>query len=201
MEVPESFCFEIVCDRYQVLLFCMCTFPKAVIFYMTDAPKCCCFACARYGDEDRIVTMVGLMQALVSVVQASQDALRSIIVGRHKFVFLVREQLILVGVVSSAESCQQMFHQLTYVYSQLLSVLTHSQLVRIFKDRRNYDLRRMLTGAEKFFNNLLDLMDHDPSFLLGAVRCLPLDSSVRDIVAQSIAQHAKVKVNQYNYAI
>lgn len=154
-----------------------------------------CFVCDRYGDEDRIVTMVGLMQALVSVVQARQDALRCIIVGRHKFVFLVREHLILVGVVSSHESSQQMLLQLNYVYSQLLSVLTHSQLVRIFKHRRNYDLRRMLTGAEKFFGNLLDLMDHDPSFLLGAVRCLPLDTSVRDIVAQSIAQHAKVKVS------
>ena len=139
------------------------------------------------------------MQALVSVIQSRQDSLRCIVVGQHKFVFLVREHLILVGVVSSHESCQQMLLQLNYVYSQLLSVLTYSQLVRIFKHRRNYDLRRMLTGAEKFFSNLLDLMDYDPSFLLGAVRCLPLDTAVRDVVAQSIAQHAKVKVTAVSY--
>ena len=80
------------------------------------------------------------------------------------------------------------------IHFQVLSVLTYSQLSRIFKQRHNYDLRRLLTGAEKFFDNLLDLMDCDASFLLSAVRCLPLDSHVRDIISQSIAQHAKVKV-------
>ena len=78
--------------------------------------------------------------------------------------------------------------------SQVISVLTHSSLTKIFKQRRNYDLRRLLTGAEKFFDNLLNLMDTEPGLLLTAVRCLPLDSAVREIIAQSIVQNAKVKV-------
>ena len=77
---------------------------------------------------------------------------------------------------------------------QVLSVLTHSTLVRTFKAHRNFDLRRPLSGAEKFFDNLLNLMDVEPGLLLTSVRCLPLDSSVRDIVSQTIVQHAKVKV-------
>lgn len=90
--------------------------------------------------------------------------------------------------------------QLTHVYHQILSVLTHKQLERIMNQRGNYDLRRLLggninysrfcilfciyqiynyphkfhnffpiIGTEKFIDSLLDLMDHEPSVLLGAV--------------------------------
>ena len=148
----------------------------------------------RYGDEDRLVTLMGVMQAMVSVVQASKDNLRCMTAGRHKFVFLTREHLVLVAVSSTQESLAQVMLQLNYVYNQIISVLTLSQLCRIFEQRRNYDLRRLLTGAEKFVDNLMTLLEVDPSFLLGAVRCLPLESSVRDTIAQSIVQHAKVKV-------
>lgn len=65
---------------------------------------------------------------------------------------------------------------------------------RIFEQRHNYDLRRLLTGAERFMDNLIDMMQVDAGFLLGAVRCLPLPGSVRDTITQSIVQHCKVKV-------
>lgn len=153
-----------------------------------------CFL-SRHGNEDKLVTIMGVMQALVSFVQDSKDSIRSIVAGDHKFVFLTRDHLVLVAVSGGTDSSSQLIHQLTYVYNQILSVLTHSQLARIFKERRNYDLRRLLTGAEKFVDNLLNMMDVDPSFMLGAVRCLPLDSSVRDTVAQTIVQYAKTKVS------
>ncbi len=109
--------------------------------------------------------------------------------------FLVRDHLILVGVINTKKYVHWILLQLNYVYNQALSVLPFSQLSRIFKQSRDYDLRRLLTGAEKFLDNLLSLMDIEPSFLLGAVRCLLLDSHVRDTIAQSIIQHAKVKVS------
>ena len=152
----------------------------------------------RYGTEDKLVTLMGVMQALISVVQDNKDLLRCIVAAQHKFVFLVREQLLLVGVVSSTESLAQVLLQLNYLYNQVLSVLTYSQLARIFKQRRNYDLRRLLTGAEKFLDNLLNLMDRDPCFFLSGIRCLPLESNVRDIISQSIVQHAKVKVSKWD---
>lgn len=138
---------------------------------------------------------MGVMQALVSFVQDAEDSIRCITAGKHKYVFLYRDHLILVAVAQSHESYHQLLFQLTYVYNQIISVLTYSQLSRIFKQRRNYDLRRLLSGAEKFIDNLLNLMDHEPSFLLGAVRCLPLANSVRDVIAQTIVQHAKVQVS------
>jgi hypothetical protein len=137
---------------------------------------------------------MGVMQALISFVQVSQDSLRVVITGEHKIVFVVREHLILVGVTKGADSTQQMVLQLSYVYNQVLSVLTFSTLHKVFKQRRNYDLRRLLSGAEKFIDSLLNMMDSEPSFMLGAVRCLPLDSAIREMIAQSIVQHARVRV-------
>ncbi|XP_070535609.1 vacuolar fusion protein MON1 homolog A-like [Ptychodera flava] len=162
---------------------------KKHIFILSEAGKP---IYSRYGAEDRLVTLMGVMQALVSFVQADKNSIRSITAGDHKFIFLVRLPLILVAVSSTQESPQQLIVQLTYVYNQIVSVLTFSQLNRIFQQRRNYDLRRLLTGTEKFIDNLLKLIDTDPSFLLQAVRCLPMSSTVRDIIAQSM-HSAKVR--------
>lgn len=43
---------------------------------------------------------------------------------------------------------------------------------------------RLLGGTEKFIDSLLDMFDTNPSFFLGAVRCLPLQSSVREKIGQ-----------------
>ena len=149
----------------------------------------------RNGNEEKLVTLMGVMQALVSVIQDGKDTLRCIVAGKHKFVFMIREHVILVASANTHETIQQITLQLTYIYNQVLSVLTYTQLARIFKERHNYDLRRLLTGAEKFLDNLMTMMETDPSCLLGAVNCLSLDSSIRDIIAQAIAQHAKLKAS------
>lgn len=64
------------------------------------------------GDEDKLNTLFGLLQALVSVVQASDDSMKSITVKNTKFVFLVRSPLILVNVNKSKRSEQQILNQL-----------------------------------------------------------------------------------------
>lgn len=65
------------------------------------------------GDEDKLNTLFGLLQALVSVVQSGDDSIKSITVKNMKFVFLVRSPLILVGVNKSKRSEQQILNQLT----------------------------------------------------------------------------------------
>ncbi|XP_049963709.1 vacuolar fusion protein MON1 homolog A [Schistocerca serialis cubense] len=143
---------------------------------------------SRYGSEDKLVTIFGVMQALVSFVQANQDTIRSIHAGKTKFVFLLKGPIILVSVSRTEENVSQLVLQLTYVYNQIVSVLTSSQLTRIYEQRRNYDLRRLLAGAERLIDHLLNFMEREPAFLLGAVKCLPLTASVRDAVTQTIIQ-------------
>lgn len=64
----------------------------------------------------------------------------------------------------------QLAIQLNYVYNQILSVLTHTQLTQIFEKIPGYDLRYLLQGSEKFVDNILNMMDKDPSFTIGGVR-------------------------------
>eukprot|EP00053_Salpingoeca_punica_P013013 m.117070 g.117070 ORF g.117070 m.117070 type:complete len:541 (-) comp16087_c0_seq2:294-1916(-) len=147
---------------------------------------------SRYGSEDKLASIMGVMQALVSFVQEEKNQLRSFRAGQHTFVFSVRGPIILVAVACTGESEFHLSMQLNYVYNQILSVLTQSQLTRIFDQRINYDLRRMLSGTEKQMDNLLDMLDRNASFFLGAVRCLRMASSARDKIAQ-VLQASRIK--------
>ncbi|XP_068624080.1 vacuolar fusion protein MON1 homolog [Battus philenor] len=142
---------------------------------------------SRYGNEDKLAGLCGVIQALVSVVEdQNQDILRYINTKDCKAVFLVKGPLILVAVSKSNESETQLVMQLTYAFNQIVSVLTLTQLNRIFEQRRNYDLRRLLAGAERLIDNLLIFMEKDPAFLLGAVRCLPLPEKARENITSAI---------------
>merc|ERR1719234_200257 len=184
---PESETFE---DAQETLV----TLPGNVwdahskhIFVISEAGKP---IYSLHGEEEHLVSLGGIMQALVSFVADSGDAIRSICAGKTQIVFLVKSPLILVAVSRAGLSAAQLTVQLTYIHNQILSTLTAVQLERIFVQRRNYDLRRMLQGSERLMTHLSQAMDSDPSFLLSAVRCLPLAASVRDNVSESIIRFA-----------
>ena len=139
-----------------------------------------------HGEEEMMVSLGGLMQALVSFVADSGDTIKCIKTGDTNIVFLVKSPLILVGVSSAGLQTAQLTVQLLYIHSQIVSVLTLTQLNRIFKQRRNYDLRRMLTGSERLITSLSANMDTDHSYFLSAVRCLPLATSTLDLVSETI---------------
>lgn len=66
-----------------------------------------------HGVEDKLATLCGVIQALVSVVQESQDIIMSIHAMGMKFVFLLKGPLILVAVSRRSLSVQQIQLQLT----------------------------------------------------------------------------------------
>lgn len=68
---------------------------------------------ALHGNEDKLATLFGVMQALVSVVQANQDSLISIHAAGIKFVFFVKSPLILVAATRKHLSVQQIQLKLT----------------------------------------------------------------------------------------
>jgi len=142
------------------------------------------------GSDEALVSLGGIMQALVSYVAASGDSIRSIRTGDKAVVFLSKPPLILVGVAGTSLPTSHLLTQLHYIHSQIVSVLTHTQLERIFTQRRNYDLRRMLSGSERLMSSLSAGMDTDPSYFLSSVRCLALPSSVRDVISESIIRFA-----------
>lgn len=64
---------------------------------------------------------MGVMQALVSFVQAGSDMIRSVHAGDTNFVFVVKGPLILVAVSKTLESVPQLTLQLTYVSLKTVS--------------------------------------------------------------------------------
>lgn len=70
---------------------------------------------ARYGNEEKLATTFGVMQALVSVIQSNNDVVRSVRTKGTEFVFLVKGPLILVAVSKTKESVSQIILQLTSV--------------------------------------------------------------------------------------
>ncbi|XP_060096046.1 vacuolar fusion protein MON1 homolog A [Heteronotia binoei] len=159
------------------------------VFVLSEAGKP---VYSRYGSEEALSSTMGVMMALVSFVEAQKNAIRSIHADGYKVVFVRRSPLVLVAVAQTQQSEQEIAQELLYIYYQILSLLTLTQLNRIFQQKQNYDLRRLLAGSERITDNLLDLMATDPSFLMGAARCLPMASGVRDIVSTCL-QQAKAK--------
>lgn len=156
------------------------------IFVFSDAGKP---IYSRYGTEEALSSLTGVMVALVAFIEATKDMIKSIHAAEgYKVVFIRRSPLIMVAVSHTRQSEQEVAKELLYVYYQIVSLLTLTQLNRIFEQKKNYDLRRLLSGSERITDNLLNLMDKDPSFLMCAVRCLPLTSSVRDMISSSLQQ-------------
>ncbi|KAK9873814.1 hypothetical protein WA026_002172 [Henosepilachna vigintioctopunctata] len=155
---------------------------------------------SRYGNEDKLAWLFGVMQTLVSFIQSNDDNLISISAGGINFVFSIKKPLILVAVSRKQESVQQLQNQLNYIYNQIASMLTTSKLIKIYEQRQNYDLRRLLTGVERLINHLLDFAEAEPAFLLGAVQCLSLSSSKRSNISSAIISSCS-KIKNIVFAI
>ncbi|KAF0310728.1 Protein SAND [Amphibalanus amphitrite] len=191
-------------------------------------------ATQRHGSEEQLVTLSGVMQALVSFVQDSGDSLRALRTGDRTIAFLSRPPLILVAVSRGPENVHQlnvqlfhMYYQIpsvcfshvyyqilsvcfshvyyqilsvflrrashvilsvcfSHVYYQILSVVTKSQLTRISEQRRNFDFRKLVSGAERFLDQLVAAVDARPDYLLQAVQCLRLEQAARDAVVSAV---------------
>ncbi|XP_069822628.1 vacuolar fusion protein MON1 homolog A isoform X2 [Dendropsophus ebraccatus] len=159
------------------------------VFVLSEAGKP---VYSRYQSEEALSSTAGVMMALVSFLETDKNAIRSIHADGYTVVFVRRSPLVLVSVSHTRQSEQEIAQELLYVYYQIVSLVTGTQLHHLFQQRPSYDLRRLLSGSERITDNLLNSMDTDPSFLLAAVRCLPLASGLRDTVTYCL-QQAKAK--------
>ncbi|TRY72802.1 hypothetical protein DNTS_009506 [Danionella cerebrum] len=155
---------------------------------------------SRYGNEEALSSTMGVMMALVSFVQASGNTIQSIFTDDHTVVFLQKGPLVLVSVSTSRQNEQQLRGELLHVYHQIVSMLTQGSINRIFEHRKNYDLRRLLFGSEKVLDSLLEAMDSDPSYMLSAIQCFPLQPSSREVLDQ-ILQKAVAPTLVFSFLI
>ncbi|KAF8349271.1 trafficking protein Mon1-domain-containing protein [Amanita rubescens] len=161
-------------------------------FVLTDAGKPV-FTRAVGQDSDDIASMIAVMQALISVFLDDHDKLRSINAGKTRITFLTRSPLYYVCVSSWGEPESVTRSHLEYLHLQILSVVTAGQLRRIFERRTNFDLRRLLNGAESFLSSLLDRAELDLAMSTSALHCLKLEPPLRKRVAEALVPHSKIK--------
>ncbi|XP_072536915.1 vacuolar fusion protein MON1 homolog B [Salminus brasiliensis] len=139
---------------------------------------------SRYGSEEALSSVMGVMMALVAFVQVGGNTIRSIYSDGHMIVFMQKGPLVLVSASKSRQSEPQLRAELLHVYHQIVSMLTQASINRIFQRRKNYDLRRLLFGSEKVLDTLLNVMESEAGFLLSAVQCMPMAPPVREVLSQ-----------------
>jgi len=169
------------------------------IFILSDAGKPIYSRHSDGDDDEHFAGLAGVIAGHVGFVEDMDDHIRAIHVNDSdeegpSIVFLNKGPLILVAVSRGMETVTQLVVQLTYMYHQILSVVTLSQLTRMFEKRKNLDLRHMIRGSERLLDSLAASLDNDPSFMLAAVRVLELPAAVRDSISNTISSKcAKIK--------
>ncbi|KAG0635532.1 trafficking protein Mon1-domain-containing protein [Tuber brumale] len=145
---------------------------------------------SRHGDESVLSGYMGVIQAIISFFQDDNDTLKSFSAGRHRFAIAASGPLYLVAISSMGESDSQLRAQLDALYTQVLSTLTLSQLNKIFAQRGNFDLRRLLGGTEVFLDGLSDAMTlGSPQVLLSALECVKMRKSHREKINSILLKH------------
>ncbi|KAH7919246.1 DUF254-domain-containing protein [Leucogyrophana mollusca] len=169
------------------------TYKPREYFVLTDAGKPV-FTSRESGEEsESLSSTMGIVQALLSVFLDDGDKLRCINAGKSRITFLLRTPLYYVCASSWGEPESVTRSHLEYLHLQILSIVTAAQLRRIFERRTNFDLRRLLNGAEPFLFSLLGRMEFDLAIATSSLHCLQLDPSLRARVADSLVPMTKIK--------
>ncbi|OCH85589.1 DUF254-domain-containing protein [Obba rivulosa] len=162
-------------------------------FVLTDAGKPVFVSRQDTEQSESFTSTIGVIQALVSVFLDDGDKLRCINAGRMRIMFLLRSPLYYVCVSSWGEPESVTRFHLEYLHLQILSVVSAEQLRRLFERRTNFDLRRLLSGAEPFLHSLLARLEWDLAMSTSSLHCLKLDPVLRKSIADVLVPTSKIK--------
>ncbi|KIJ17802.1 hypothetical protein PAXINDRAFT_161913 [Paxillus involutus ATCC 200175] len=166
-------------------------------FVLTDAGKPVFASRSGAEDSEALSSTMGIVQALISVFIDDGDKLRCINAGPLRITFLLRSPLYYVCASTWGEPESVTRSHLEYLHLQILSIVTASQLRRIFERRTNFDLRRLLNGAEPFLFSLLERLELDLAMATSSLHCLQLDPGLRSRLADSLVPITKLKDTLY----
>jgi hypothetical protein len=166
--------------------FTHCIYLNNIIFIMFKVNN----LFLRHGNEVQLITFMGLIQALVSIIECDNDnKLNHVIAGEHKFVFTHQSHLILLVISNEPDiTVEQLQLELNYIFNQIISVTTLSLINKIFSRHHNYDLRNKLTGTEKLLSNIVYRFKNDFGMLLNCVNSYPLQNETREQISRIVAQ-------------
>lgn len=97
----------------------------------------------RHGDEQELVTIFGLLQAVVSIANDSGDNIHCIRSNKRKIIYFIRKSLYFVSISSTGESEAILKQQLEFMYFIILLILT-SKVHSVLEGNSSKDIRDLL---------------------------------------------------------
>lgn len=140
-------------------------------------------------DDEAATMRVAVMQALVSnyagkgdnkLVEESRTVLE--LAPRAQITYLLKPPLYLVCISEWGEAESIRRAHLEHLYLAVLSLVSGSQLSKLFARAANFDLRRLLEGTDGLLDALVKRLQVDPAVPLVALQPLRLDPALREDV-------------------
>ncbi|GAA94554.1 hypothetical protein E5Q_01206 [Mixia osmundae IAM 14324] len=144
-------------------------------------------------DEDATTSYMGVMQAIISIFADEGDRLKVIKAGSVQIAFLMRTPLYYVCCSGFGEPLSVLRMHLDYLHLQVLSALSLTQLRRVFEQRHNFDLRRMLEGTEGFLKSMVISAQSSLALLTGSLEVFRINGATREAVGQALMPTEKRK--------
>jgi len=154
------------------------------VFILTSAGKP---VFMRYGDESELMSLMGVIQAIIGRCQANKAELNQIIMNRRRFVFLLDGPLYLVAICKTDEPEAYLRRQLLYLKQQILQLLS-AQIYKMLKKRPNYDFRNLMGDMRRFMEGILQLADSSPHILCESFAYQPLARSDRSKISSILSK-------------
>ncbi|KAJ8509306.1 hypothetical protein ONZ45_g8521 [Pleurotus djamor] len=129
------------------------------------------------------------------------DKLRCINTPTSRITFLIRSPLYYVCYSDWGEPESVTRSHLEYLHLQIISIVTASHLRRLFERRGNFDLRRLLDGAESFLTSILSRLEFDLAISTSSLLCLKLDQPLRKRAADCLIPTSKMKDVLYVFLV
>lgn len=144
-----------------------------------------------HEDENRpdgdITSQMGLIQAVISIFEVdNDDQLRYIDAGQTKIAVMSRPPLYFLAVSNWGEPESTLRMHLEYLNLLIQSILSTTQLKKIFDYRPNYDLKGGLTGTESIFNGLVDRLQWDLSIMMSSLSVYRCPAEIRGRISKLI---------------
>ncbi|KAJ3305804.1 Vacuolar fusion protein mon1b [Kappamyces sp. JEL0829] len=138
---------------------------------------------SRYGNEAEQASIMGLVQAFLSVFLLQDDPLRYIRNGDQVIVFYIAGPLYYVVVSRTHESVAVLAAQLEMMHACVIFTLTSVQLAKIFDRHLNYDLRSLMGGTDVLLDKLAKSFS-DPWLFLDAMPTIKAPAKTRRLVSK-----------------
>ncbi|PLW06604.1 hypothetical protein PCANC_27758 [Puccinia coronata f. sp. avenae] len=144
-----------------------------------------------HEDENRpdgdLTSQMGLIQAVISIFEVdNNDQLRYIDAGQTKIAVMSRPPLYFLAVSNWGEPESTLRMHLEYLNLLIQSILSTTQLQKMFQYRPNYDLRGGLAGTESIFKWLVDRLQWDLSIMMASLSVYRCPAEIRDRISKLI---------------